>query len=139
MISWNNCRDGRIFLLPQNYAFPSMTLTNLLMMWYCGDRSKNIPPYRMIRGSDMREKKGVIQKLSMMKKLVKNSEQGVRIVNLPHLLVHNCTPRHVLDLYNAVKHLFVFPSLNKRRRLEKISWKTYYNILCARKGYLLGE
>ena len=77
--------------------------------------------------------------MSMMKKLVKNLEKGVRIVNLPRLLVQNLTSRHVLDLYNAVKHLFEFTSLNKRRHLEKIAWKTYYNILCARKGYLVGE
>ena len=83
--------------------------------------------------------KGGIQKLSMTKKLVKSIEKGVRIVNLPHLLVQNWTSRHDVDLYNAVKHLFAFPSLNKRRRLETIAWKTYYNILCARKGYLVGE
>ena len=70
VIPWNNCRDGSISLLPRNYVFPSMTIPNLLTMWYCGDRSKNILPYQVIRGSDMREMKGGIQKLSMMKKLV---------------------------------------------------------------------
>ena len=74
-----------------------------------------------MRGSDMREMKGGIQKLSTMKKLVKNVEKGVHIVNLTHLLVQNWTPRHVLDLYNAVKHLFVLHSLNKRRRLETLA------------------
>ena len=119
--------------------FLSMTLPNLLTMWYCGDRSKNIPPFRMIRGSYIREMKGGIQKLSMMKKLVKHVVKVVRIVNLPHPLVQNWISINVLDLYNAVKHLFAFTSLNKRRRLETIAWKTYYNILCARKGYLVGE
>ena len=97
VISWNNCRYGRISLLPRNYVFPSITLTNLLKMCYCGDRSKNIPPYLMTRGSDMKDMKGGIQKLSMVKKSVKNIEKGVRIVNLPHLLVQNWTPRHFLD------------------------------------------
>ena len=83
--------------------------------------------------------KGGIQKLSTMKKLVKTVDKGVRIVNLHHLLVQNWTSRHVLDLYNAVKNLFAFTSLNKRRRLEKISRKTYYNILCSGKGYLVVE
>ena len=139
VISWNNCRDGRILLLPQNYVFPSMTLSNLLTMWYCGNRSKNIPPYRMVRGYDMREMKRGIQKLSTMKKLAKNVERGVRILNLPHLLVQKWTSRHFLDLYNAVKHLFGSPSLNKKRRFETIACKTYYNIFCARKSYLVGE
>ena len=87
-------------------------------MWYCDYRSKNIPPYWMIRGSDMREMKGGIQKFSMMKKLVKMLEKGVRIVNLPHLFVQNCTLIHVLDLYNYVKLFFSFPSLKRRRRLK---------------------
>ena len=60
-------------------------------------------------------------------------------MNLPHTLIQNWTTRHVLDLYNAVKYLFAFPYFNKRRRLNKISWNTYYNILCAREGYLVGE
>ena len=139
MISWNNCRYRMISLLPQNYVFPSMTLTNLLMMWYCCDRSKIIPPYWMIRGSDMREMKGGIQKFSMMKKLVKHLEKGVRIVNIPHLLVQNCTLIHVLDLYYDGKLFFLFPSLKRRRRLKKSAWKNYCIILCVKKGYLVGE
>ena len=93
----------------------------------------------MIRGSDMKDMKGGIQKLSMIMKLMKNAEKGVRIVNLPHLIVKNGTSRHILDIYNSVKHFFAFPSLNKRRRLETISWKNYFNILCDRKGFLVGE
>ena len=73
----------------------------------------------------MREMKGGIQKLSMIKKVAKSVEKGVRIVKLPHTLVQNSTSRHVLDLYNAVKNLFEFTSLYKRRRLETIAWKTY--------------
>ena len=72
VISCNNCRYRSTSLLPRNYLFLSMTLPNFLKMWYCGNRSKNIPPYWMIRGSDMREMKVGIHKLSMMKKFVKN-------------------------------------------------------------------
>ena len=61
----------------------------------------------------MREIKGGIQKLSTMKKLLKNVDKGVRIVNLPHLLVQNWTSIHVLDLYNAVKHFLHFFLLTK--------------------------
>jgi len=95
----------------------------------------------MIRANDLREMKGGSQTLLMVKKLVIHVESGIRMVHLTHLLVQNWTPRHVLDLYNAVKHLFSLPSLqrSKRRRLETISWKTYYNILSMRKGILIGE
>ena len=61
----------------------------------------------------MREMKGGIQKLSMVKKLVKNVDKGVRIVNLPHLPVQNWSSRHVLDLYNVIKHFLNFLLLIK--------------------------
>ena len=93
--------------------FMSMKLPNLPTVWYCDDRSNNISLYWIIIGSDIRERKGDIQKLSMMNKLVKNVEKGVRIVNLPHLLVQNWISRHVLDLYNSVKHFLYFLLLTK--------------------------
>ena len=67
VILCNNCRDGRIFLIPRSYLFQSMTLPNVLKMWYCDDRSKNISHYWIISGSEMVEMKGGIHKLSMMK------------------------------------------------------------------------
>ena len=97
-----------ISLLQWNYVFLSITLPNLLQMWYCEDRSKNVPPYWVNRCSDMIEMKGGIQKLIMINKLVKNVEKGVWILNLPCLLVQNWTSRHVLDLYNAVKKTCIF-------------------------------
>ena len=67
----------------------------------------------------MREMKGGIQKLSTMKKLVKNVEKGVRIVNLPHIIVQNWTSRHVLDLYNAFNFFLNFLLLTKGGALRK--------------------
>ena len=72
----------------------------------------------------MKEMKVGIQELSMIKKLAENVDKGVRIVNLYHLLVQNLKQRHVLDLYNAVKQLFSFPSINKRTHLETIDGNT---------------
>ena len=107
-------------MLPQNYVFPSMTLTNLLTMWYLGNRSKNIPPYWMIRGSDMRKMKGGIQKFSMTKKLVNFLEKGLGIVNLPHLFVQNCTLIHVLYLYNDITFCFHFLLLKEGGASRKV-------------------
>ena len=60
-------------------------------------------------------------------------------MNVPHIIVQNWTSRHVLDLCNAVKHFFAFYSIKKSRCLKTIAWKTYDNVLCDRKGYLVGE
>ena len=113
----------------------------MLCMWYCGDISKNIPPYRLLKAVDVKELKGGKQKLSNMRCLVRHVERGAAIVNLRHLVKKKWETRDVLDLYHAVKHLFEFPSLvnGKQRRFEQLGWKTFYNILAKRKGRLYGE
>ena len=110
-------------------------------MWYCGDIIRNIPPLKLLSASDVKHIKGGKQKISNMKNVVKHVERAATLVNLQHLVVHEYTPRAVLDLYNGIKHMFAFPSLSKthKRRLEQINWKTYYNILSKRKGRLYGE
>ena len=70
-ISWGNCRVGSILLTQPYFSFPPMTFTKMLVMWFCGEIYKNIPPYRMLREKyDMRVKGGN-QKLSNTKSLVK--------------------------------------------------------------------
>ena len=63
IISWDNCRNGKMKLLPRSYIFPKLSLPNLVTMWYCGDKSKNIPPYKVLRSVDVSEIKGGRQKL----------------------------------------------------------------------------
>ena len=36
-ILWGNCRGGSILLTQPYFSFPSMTFTNMLAMWFCGD------------------------------------------------------------------------------------------------------
>ena len=74
----------------------------------------------------------------MMRKLILSIERGATLVNKPELVVSSFSERSALDLYDAVHHLFKFPSL-KKRRYDTITWKTYYNLLMKRKGKLFGE
>ena len=46
-ILWGNCPGGSILLTQPSFSIPSMTFTNMLEMWFFGDISKNIPPYRI--------------------------------------------------------------------------------------------
>ena len=141
VISWQNVSNGNLCLLPKDYTIPKMSFPNMLTMWYCGDISKNVPPYRLLKAVDVKEVKFGKQKLSNMRCLVRHVERGARIVNLAHLIVKKWEVRDVLDLYHAVRHLFEFPSLivGKRRQFEQLNWKTFYNILSKRKGRLYGE
>ena len=48
------------------------------MMWYCGDRPKKVPPYRMLRGVDLKNIKGGKLKLAMMRKLMEAVERAAK-------------------------------------------------------------
>ena len=88
-----------------------MSFANMLGMWYCGDISKNVPPYRLLKACDVKGVKGGKQKLSNMRGLVRHVERAARLANVEHLIMKKWNQRRVLDLYAAVKHFFVFSSL----------------------------
>ena len=73
--------------------------------------------------------------------LVKHVMRAAVIKNWNDLVVNCWSPRKVIDLYGGVRHLLAFTCLTyeKRRRYEKMSWKTYFNIFIERKGKLFGE
>ena len=94
----------------------------------------------MTREKYFKHVKGGNQKLSSMKSLVKQVIRAAGIANRHDLVVRNWSPRKVMDSYLGVRHLFDFPclSIDKRKRYETISWKTYFNALSKRKGKLFG-
>ena len=140
IISWNNCKDGKMKLLTSGYKFPKLSFQNFVTMWYCGDKSNNIPPFRVLRSCNVKSMKGGVNQLSMMRYLMRHVERAAHFVNLPHLIVRKWTTRNAIDLYNAVNHMFAFPNArNSKRRHEQLSWKSYYNLLNRRKGKLYGE
>ena len=116
-----------------------MTLTNMLSMWFCGDISKNIPPYRMLRCKDMKQLNGGKQKLSNMKTLVKHVLIAAVIANWNDLVVDYWYPRNVIDLYVGVIYFLDFPCIayEKRRRYDTMSLNTCFNVFMKRKGNCL--
>lgn len=141
IISWDNCKDGKLKLLTSTFKFPKLSFQNFVTMWYCGDNSNNIPPFKVLRSCDVKSMKGGANQLSMMRYLMRHVERAAGVVNLPHLIVRKWTPRNSIDLYNAVKHMFAFPNVGGKsnRRHAQMSWKSYYNLLNKRKGILYGE
>ena len=132
--------NGKLQLLPDGFIIPFLTLSSLVTAWYCGNVSKGIPPYRLLRAWDLRHIKSGKSMLSQMRKVMKCMEKGVEIVNLPGLIKGKMEERDAITLYNSVKHLFFSPSKDKKkRRYESMSWKTFYNILSQRKFRLFGE
>ena len=139
-ISWGNC-CGRIILLTQPYfSILSMKFTNMLEIWFYGDISKNVPPYRILRPKDGRPVNCGNQKLTNMKFLVRQVIRAAEISNRHDLVFRNWSSRKLMDLYLVFRNFFGFPFLSsdKRRHNETIPWETYFNALSKRKGKLFG-
>ena len=90
----------------------------------------------MLRAKYVMHIKGGKQKLSNMKYMVKQVIRAAGIANKHDLVVLNCSPMEVMELYLGVSYFFDFICLSsvKRIRYETISWDTYFNALSKRKG-----
>ena len=71
--------------------------------------------------------------------MIRHVKIAADIFNLPHIIVKHLTPKKAIGLYDTVKNMFAFSSLERNRRYATIVWKTYCNFLVKRKGILVGE
>ena len=72
-------------LLYRLFQFNSLTLPNILIMWFCVDVSKNIHMYRIMRHNDAKQFKEGKHKLSNMKYLMKHVFMAAVFLNDPEL------------------------------------------------------
>ena len=93
-----NCRGASILLTQPSVSFPSMTLPNMLEMWFFRDIYKKHHPCRILRAKYNKQLKGGNHKLSNMKYLVKQVIRAARIVDRNDLVVQNWYPRNIMDL-----------------------------------------
>ena len=93
----------------------------------------------MLRCKDVKQVKGVKQKLPNMKTLVKHLMREAVIANRNGFVMTCWSPSKVMDLYVGVRNFFDFPFIayEKRRRYERMSWKTYFNVFIKIKGNCL--
>ena len=108
-ILWGNCCGGNILLTQPSFSFPSMIFTNMLYMYFCRDKYRNILTYRMLRGKYVMHVKGGKQNLSNIKYLVKQVLRATGIANINYLVVQDCSPSKVMYLYLGVRHFIDFP------------------------------
>jgi len=87
ILSWDNCKDGKLKVLTSTFKFPKLTFQNFVTMWYCGDKSNNIPPFKVLRSCDVKSMKGGSQQLCMMRYVIRHVERAAVLVGLPHLIV----------------------------------------------------
>lgn len=133
------CWGGMLHNVPENFIIPRMSLHTLIVYWYCGSIQPYCPPLQFAKGHDF-IKKSMTQRLSQMRKLMKNV---IRAAQKEQFYIRPGgikTTIQATQLYEAVRKNFEYPAINERiRRHECIGWKTYYNIMTKQKWRFVGD
>ena len=132
---------GRFHMFPEGWKLPSLSLTQFINLYMCGDKEAGVPPLRLVTIDHMKDHFNRPKKtLYEMRYLMKHVERAARARNLWCLNHLDWTLEKSIKMYDGVQHLFKFPpKRNKNRRHNELSWRTVNNILQSRKGKLVGE
>ncbi len=115
-----------------------MTLCTLITSWYCGNESTKTVPFKMLRATEIKNKKERY-KLSQMKVLMLAVEMEIAAERAG--VWQDLTQRGSWDvgstvrLYDSTHRFFTYRSKTKRRN-EQISWQTVYNLFKMNKKVL---
>jgi hypothetical protein len=121
-------KNGMMSRVPANFAFPEMTLCTLITFWYCGNRSKNMVPLKMITAREIANAKER-PKLTKMKALMAAVERGATELDVWTECNGTWEISASVRLFESIQHLFNYPTQNgKIRRSSQISWITVYNL-----------
>ena len=118
-------KGGSIKRVPQNFSFPTMSLSLLIVYWFCGDKSKHIIPLCLLcrRDLDTKTMKNYLTKMQQMMSIVKiaGTREGVWI-DQPH---YKWDVKLCNDLFKAIDvKYFKYPTKRHVRQQKQITWKT---------------
>ena len=127
---------GKFRRLPPDYHFPTMGLTSLIVMWFCGDKSKQIFPYMQLtpgdcEGDDPKDvtSRGRRDKFLKMRQMMKLVIEAAKIEGVwEDLPLSQWTVKHANDLARSVLKYFEYSTTGHVRRNREIVWKTMLNL-----------
>ena len=113
---------------------PWMTWQTLITYWYCDSTQPAIPTLYYARAFDFDKKKkkkkmSMRTRLCQMKRTINNVQNAGEMTGFNFDLSQQWTTARATRLYEIIKHLFQLSLIRHRRRYERISWKTYHNVL----------
>ena len=133
-----HCYGGTLNLLPKDWKLPDMTFCQFLCMWLCGDQSRGIPPFRLLKTIHLStiEKwaKEIPCKMRYLTSAVERAavEAGAWEDN-PRMW----TKPKVMAMYDKIYVRFKYKAKYKTR-FHELSWRTINNQLYKNKGKLVG-
>ena len=122
------CSAGGIQHLPEDFAFPQMSLVTLIICWFSSSESMRTEPYKMFRAMEIMSKKERF-KLLQMKLLMLGMEIAAKLVGTWDQFARKGLWEVVstVRLFESVHHFFDYP-LKTKHRMAHISWQTVFNL-----------
>lgn len=121
-------KGGTVSRLPEGFVFPRMTFATLLTSWFCGNQSTKIIPFKLLRATELENKREKFQ-LCKMRKLIQAVIAGAQQAGVWNDQRGAWDVGSTVRLYENVVHLFQYPTKNEKiRRNTQISWLTIYNL-----------
>ena len=114
---------GTFRRLPPDYHFPTMGLTSLIVMWFCGDKLKEICPYMQLTPGDCEgaDPKDIASrrrrdKFLKMRQTMKLVIEAAKIEGVwEDLPVAQWTVKHANDLARSVLKYFEYSTNGDRK------------------------
>ena len=134
--------DNRYNLLPKNFEFPKLSLSSFISHYLLGNKTQNIPPFRILSVSDLKRsgsaegKQTNMKTLSDMKKMMKFVEEAAREAGVWEDDVRNWNTSKVTNMFEKCCYRFHVPPKKGRRRFEQLVWKSYLNIIKDNNGLM---
>jgi len=119
---------GSLSRVPADFVFPKITLCTLITSWYCGNESTKTVPFKMLRATEIKNKKERY-KLTHMKILMKAVETAAERAGVWQGLAQRGSwdVGSTVRLYEFTHRFFAYRSKILRRN-EQISWQTVYRL-----------
>ena len=113
--------------LPEGFVFPRMTFATLLASWFCGNQSKKTIPSKLLRATELENKREKFQLCKMRTLIDGDLEQSGKECG---------TNSEVLGMlvrpYGCMKMLFIY--LYIQRRMRKSAGILRYNLYVVAHG-----
>jgi hypothetical protein len=126
---------GTFHVLPQQWRFPSCTPIQVWVQWLLGDTVNEVPPLKMLTGSDVVHLDGIPLPAGSRRRLARKTLCDLRFVM--NVIERNVrrngrwTDEHTLEsvngMFQTVATLFVLADdhTRHRRRTEHLKWQTF--------------
>ena len=128
--------NGKHSRLPENFEFPSLTLSSFISCYFLGNKTLGLPPLRLLSVFDIvhshrsvngsKQNRKIITDMIQMMKFV---EKAARDAGVWESDPSKWTAAKLTNLYEKTKHRFQKPPKKGKRQFEAILWKTFLNML----------